>query len=229
MRKNAQLKSFSNDNSKKRNKNQFSFLFNAFTKSDWIEELTNVDSITYMLMKEEVEEFFYKTGGYLNQIDFELCYKLAIEATLRQIKKSITKNKKCFFENKEDSNIKVFNKIKQRLLNNIKNLFDSKRKINLLNFQIWIMADIYENHEIDFTVRDLKKLAKDEPNLIIEHIKTLESKFELTFEEIKELSEKLDINLSYFIESELSSQFKNLRKRINNQLYLYFYIKEEIA
>ncbi|MDD2887620.1 MAG: hypothetical protein PHY66_08125 [Aliarcobacter sp.] len=58
MKKNAQLKSFSNDNSKKRNKNQFSFLFNAFTKSDWIEELTNVDSITYVFVKDEVEELF---------------------------------------------------------------------------------------------------------------------------------------------------------------------------
>ena len=96
-------------------------------------------------------------------------------------------------------------------------------KTNIVNFEIWIIDDIYENHEIDFTVRDLKKLAKEEPKLIVEHIRTLANNFELSIIEIEDISEKLNISLSHIIESDLSSQFKHLRKSINNnQLYLDF-------
>lgn len=207
---------------KNRNKNQFSFLFNTFTKNDWLSELTNIDSNIYFFMKEEVEELFFKIGGYLILIDFDSCYKLAIEITINQIKKSIKKNVKCFFETENDDNLLVYKKIKERLVNNVKNLFDSKRKTNILNFEIWIIDDIYENHEIDFTIRDLKKLAENEPELIIKHIKTLANNFELTILEIEEIAEKLDINFSHIIKLDLSSQFGNLKKAANNQLYLDF-------
>lgn len=210
------------NNIKNRNKNQFSFLFSTFTNKKWISELTNVDSITYMVMKEEVEEFFFKIGGYLIFIDFDSCYKLAVIITINQIKKSIKKNVKCFFEIENDDNPLIYKKVKERLVNNTKNLFDPKRKTNILNFEIWIIDDIYENHEIDFTIRDLKKLTENEPELIIEHIKTLADNFELTILEIEEIAEKLDIDLSNIIESDLSSQFRNLKKATNNQLYLDF-------
>ena len=83
------------NNIKNRNKNQILFLFDSFTKNEWLKELTESDSNIYALIKEEVEELFLKTGGYLIFIDFDSCYKLAVEATIRQVKKSIT-----FFENK---------------------------------------------------------------------------------------------------------------------------------
>lgn len=207
---------------KNRNKNQFSFLFNTFTKNDWLRELTNIDSNIYFFIKEEVEELFFKIGGYLIFIDFDSCYKLAVEITISQIKKSIKKNIKCFFEIENDDNPLIYKKVKERLVNNTKNLFDPKRKTNILNFEIWIIDDIYENHEIDFTIRDLKKLAENEPELIIEHIKTLADNFELTILEIEEIAEKLDINFSHIIKLDLSSQFRNLKKAANNQLYLDF-------
>lgn len=207
---------------KNRNKNQFSFLFNTFTKNDWLRELTNIDSNIYFFIKEEVEEFFFKIGGYLIFIDFDTCYKIAVEITINQIKKSIKKNVKCFFEIENDDNPLIYKKVKERLVNNTKNLFDPKRKTNILNFEIWIIDDIYENHEIDFTIRDLKKLAENEPELIIEHIKTLADNFELTILEIEEIAEKLDINFSHIIKLDLSSQFRNLKKAANNQLYLDF-------
>ena len=223
MTKHVQIESFSCDIIKNRNKNQISFLFDTFTKNEWLSELTNIDSITYLLLKEEVEKLFLNTGNYLTYLDFDTCYKIAVEITINQIKKSIKKNVKCFFERENDDNLLIYKKVKERLVNNTKNLFDSKRKTNIVNFEIWIIDDIYENHEIDFTVRDLKKLAKEEPKLIVEHIRTLANNFELTVDEIKELSKKLDINLSHIIESDLSSQFKYLRKStINNQLYLDF-------
>ena len=211
------------NNIKNRNKNQFSFLFSTFTKKDWLVELTNIDSTTYIFVKEEVEELFFNTGNYLNNLDFDSCYSLSKEITSIQVKKNVKRNKKCFFEVEDNDNSLIYKKIKERLVSNLRNLFDSKRKTNILNFEIWIIDNIYENHEIDFTIRDLKKLAKEKPKLIIEHIRTLANNFELTVDEIKELSKKLDINLSHIIESDLSSQFKYLRKStINNQLYLDF-------
>lgn len=208
-------------NTKNWNINQI--VLHSFTRKDWIEELTNIDSITYLLIKEEVEELFYNTGNYLNYLDFDSVYKLAVEVTKAQVEKSIKKNKKCFFQIQNNDNLLIYKKIKERLVNNIKNLFDSKRKTNVLNFEILIIDKIYENHEIDFTIRDLQKLAKNEPKLIIEHIKTLANNFELTIIEIEDISEKLDLNLSHIIDSCLLSPFINLKKAINNnQLYLDF-------
>ena len=210
-------------------KNQISFLYDRFTKNDWLIELTNIDSITYLLLKEEVEKLFFNTGNYLTRLDFDSCYKIAVEITINQIKKSIRKNVKCFFEIENDDNPLIYKKVKERLVSNTKNLFDSRRKTNILNFEIWIINDIYENHEIDFTMRDLKKLAENEPELIIEHIKTLANNFELTILEIEEIAEKLDINFSHIIEIDVALQFKNLKKSANNQLYLIFDQESEVA
>lgn len=210
------------NNIKNRNKNQILFLFDSFTKNEWLKELTESDSNIYALIKEEVEELFLKTGGYLIFIDFDSCYKLAVEVTIHQLQKSIKKKKKCFFETDNDNNLLIYKKVKERLVNNVKNLFDGKRKTNIIYSQIWLMDDIYKNHEIDFTIRDLQKLANIEPELIIEHIKKLANSFELTYIEIEQLTEKLNIDLSNVIEIDLNLQFKNLRKTINNQLYLDF-------
>ena len=210
------------NNIKNRNKNQILFLFDSFTKNEWLKELTESDSNIYALIKEEVEELFLKTGGYLIFIDFDSCYKLAVDVTIHQLQKSIKKNIKCFFEIENDDNSLIYKKVKERLVNNVKNLFDSKRKTNIIYSEIWLMDDIYVNHEIDFTIRDLQKLAIIEPELIIEYTIKLANNFELTYIEIEQLTEKLNIDLSNVIELDLNLQFKNLRKTVNNQLYLDF-------
>lgn len=210
------------NNIKNRNKNQILFLFDSFTKNEWLKELTESDSNIYALIKEEVEELFFKTGGYLIYLDFDSCYKLAVEVTIHQLQKSIKKNIKCFFEIENDDNSLIYKKVKERLVNNVKNLFDSKRKTNIIYSEIWLMDDIYVNHEIDFTIRDLQKLAIIEPELIIEYTIKLANNFELTYIEIEQLAEKLNINLSNVIELDLNLQFRNLRKAVNNQLYLDF-------
>ena len=214
-----------------RNKNQFSFLFKSFTKSDWIKELTDVDSNLYFFIKEEVEEFFYNTGGYLTYLDFESCYKLAVEATSRQIKKSIQKNEKYFFEIKNNNNSLIYKKIKERLVNNLKNLFDEKRKINVLNIDLLIMDNIYESYEIDTTLWDLRKLVNSNPQIIIDNIIKLANSFEITLTEIAELGEKLNMDFSAIPELNLSLEFRNLRKHANSQAFFVFGIEnfEEVA
>jgi len=207
---------------KNKNKNQILFLFSSFTKDQWLLELTNIDSTIYLLVKEEVEELFYKLGGYLTYLDFDSCYQLAVEITKNQINKSIKENKKCFFEVKNNDNLLVYKKVKERLVNNIKNLFDYKRKINVSNFEILLMDEIYENYEIDFTIRDLQKLIIIKPELVIDNIIKLANNFELTIIEIEELGEKLDIDFSNIVNLDLNLQFKNLKKAVNNQIYFDF-------
>jgi tRNA splicing endonuclease len=203
-------------------KNNYQSLFVNYNKNSWLIELTQIDSNIYVIIKEEVEELFFNAGGYLKYLNFESCYKLATEMTSTQIKKNIKKNKKCFFENENNDNFLAYQKIKQRLVNNIKNLFDSNRKFNLVNFEIWQIDEIYENHEIDFTIRDLQKLSITEPQIIIDNLKILASNFELTIIEIDEICEKINLKFTDIIKIDLSLQFKNLRKASNNQTYFDF-------
>ena len=211
-----------------KNKNQILFLYNSFTKNNWITELTNDDSDIYMFIKEEVEELFYNAGGYLKYLDFESCYKLAVEVTINQVEKNLFKNKKYFFEIERNDNLLVYKKIKQRLVNNLKNLFDQKRRINVLNINLSLMDEIYKNYEIDTRIWDLQKLAISNPQIIIDNIKKLANNFELSFIEIEELSEKLNMNFSEIIELDLSNQFKNLID-VNNQTFFIFKTEEEAA
>lgn len=206
-------------------RNQLSF--KSFTKNDWIKELTDINSNLFLFLKEEVAELFYKTSGYLNYLDFDSLYKLGTEVTKSQIEKSIKKNKKCFFENEFDDNFISYKKTKQRLTNVCKNLFDEKRRLNVLNVNLWLMDKIYENYyEIDTTIWDLQKLLKINPQLIIRNIIKLANNFELSFSEIEELSEKLDMDFSTIPELHLSLQFTDIKKDANNPIYFPFEIKE---
>lgn len=201
------------------NKNQILFLFNSFTKNEWLKELTRNDSNIYELIKEEVEELFLNTGGYIIYLDFESCYKLAVEITINQIEKSIKKTEKCFFENPTNDNVLIYKKVKERLVNNLKNLFDSKRKINVMNYEIWIMDKVYEIQEYNFIVRDLKKLINQKPELVINIIKELIDNSEFNIFEAEELAEILDINISDITDSEINIQFRDLRKSSNYLSY----------
>lgn len=213
-------------NKNKTNNQLILFLYSTFTKSDWMKELSNSNSSFYILVKQEVEAFFYNTGGYLNYLDFDSIYKLAVEVTKSQIEKSIKKNKKCFFENEFNDNFISYTKIKQRLNNNLKNMYDSKRKINVLNIDLWLMNSVYVNYEIDTTLWDLKKLANSNPQIIIDNIIKLVNSFEITLSEIDELGEKLNMDFSGIPELNLSMQLKNLRKDTNNQAFFVFEIED---
>lgn len=203
-------------------------LFKPFTKGKWIKELINPNSNLYLFLKEDVRKLFYKTGNYLNYLlDFDSVYKLATEVTKNQVEKSIIKNKKCFFENEFNDNFISYTKIKQRLVNNIRNMYDSKRKINVLNIDLWLMDSVYVNYEIDTTLWDLKKLANSNPQIIIDNIIKLANSFEITLSEIDELGEKLNLDFSAIPELNLFLEFRNLRKNVvNNQTYFSFEIKK---
>ena len=84
--------------------------------------------------------------------------------------------------------------VKQRLVNNIKNLFDKNRKFNLNKHEIMILNDIYETYEEEFIIYDLEKILKYNPELIYKYIKILVQNFEIFVEEAEDLCLKLNIN-----------------------------------
>lgn len=199
-----------------------------FTKSEWIKELINPNSNLYLFLKEDVSGLFYKIGYLTYLLDFDSIYKLAVEVTKNQIEKTIRKNKKFFFENEFNDNYISYTKIKQRLTNNLRNMYDSKRKINVLNIDLWLMDSVYVNYEYEIatTLWDLKKLANSDPQIIIDNIIKLANSFEITLSEIDELGEKLNMDFSAIPELNLSIQFKNLRKDANNQAFFVFEIED---
>ena len=198
----------------------------TFTKSEWIKELINPNSNLYLFLKEDVSQLFYKIGYLTYLLDFDSIYKLAVEVTKNQIEKTIRKNKKIFFENEFNDNYISYTKIKQRLTNNLRNMYDSKRKINVLNIDLWLMDSVYVNYEIDTTLWDLKKLANSNPQIIIDNIIKLVNSFEITLSEIDELGEKLNMDFSAIPELNLSMQFKNLRKDADTQAFFVFEIED---
>jgi hypothetical protein len=117
--------------------------FESYPKEKWREELIDINSTTYEFIKDDVEELFHKTGGYLLYLDFESLYKLATEITVSQILKNISKNKKCFFERDNINNLDKYYLIKQRICNNCKNVFDKNRKINVVFLQT--MINVFRN------------------------------------------------------------------------------------
>ena len=194
--------------------------FSSYSVKTWKEELINIDSVTYEFMKEDVENLFYSTGGYLTYLDFESIYRLSIEVTALQVFKNISKNKKCFFE--RDNLDNKYYLIIQRICNNARNVFDSKRKINVISLQSMIMDVIYENYEIDFTVLDVEKLSKNEPAKLIFAINSLLNNYDLNYDEVLDMSVKYNIDSSNFYILNFANQFRNLKKASNNQIIIDF-------
>ena len=204
--------------------------FSSYSLETWKEELINIDSVTYEFIKDDVEELFYKTGGYIKYLDFESIYRLSIEVTASQVLKNISKNKKCFFERDNINTLDKYYLIKQRICNNCKNVFDTNRKINIVFLQTMIMDSLYENYEEDLTILDIQKLSKNEPTKLVFAINTLLNNYDLSSEEAIELSQKYNISLSNFNILNFANQFQYLKKSVNNQIFIDFYDEErEVA
>ena len=198
------------------------FTFWVLYKKKWRKELVDINSDFYEFIKDDVENLFYSTGGYLKYLDFESIYKLAVEITASQVVKNISKNKKCFFERDNINNNDKYYLIKQRVCNNCKNVFDTNRKINIVFLQKMILDEIYENYEVDFSVIDIQKISKYEPKKLIFAINSLLNNYDLSHEEAVELTEKYNIDKSNFSSYYFSQQFRILKKQSNSQVFIDF-------
>lgn len=212
-----------------KDKNKYQFLFQNFSKEEWIEEqLSNMDSAFFEIIREEVEEFYFKIIKNNHSIlHFDDMYNIAKQVTINQIQKSVTKNKKCFFENKinaKDTSM-YYIRIKSRLVNNLHNLTQTSRKINVLDVPCMIISDVYTNYEIDLTVVDVEKIAIKEPSKLIFAINALLNNYDLNYDEAVEISQKYNIDSSNFYILNFANQFKNLKKESNNQIVIDFYME----
>lgn len=196
--------------------------FGSYRREKWISELMDINSVSYELMKEDVEKLFISTGGYFEVLDFESCYLLSKEILKKQLLKNSYKKKVYFFEKNVENNHDVYRKIVQRLTNLIYNLFDIKRTTNIINLQIWIIDEVYQNYEIDFNIEDIKKILCIEPEKLISVIYLLLNSFELETDELIEICEKYNINKSNFSSYYFSEQFRILKKESNNQIFINF-------
>ena len=212
-----------------KDKNKYQFLFQNFSKEEWIEEqLSSTDSAFFEIIREEVEEVYYKiiTNNHA-VLHFDDMYSLAKQVTINQIQKSVTKNKKCFFEDKindKDTSMYYY-RIKSRLLNNLRNLHQP-RKINVLDVPHLIISDVYTNYEIEFIIgTDIQKIAIKEPSKLIFAINSLLNNYDLSYDEAVEISQKYNIDSSNFYILNFANQFKNLKKESNNQIVIDFYME----
>lgn len=209
-----------------RDMDKYQFLFENLSKKEWIEEqLSSTDSAFFEIVREEVEEFYYKVIKNNHSIlHFDDMYSLAKQVTINQIQKSLRKHKRCFFENKgciNDTSM-YYSRIKSRLVNNLHNLTQTYRKINVLDVPYMIISDIYTNYEIDFTVIDVEKIAIKEPSKLIFAINSLLNNYDLSYDEAVQISQKYNIDSSNFLIFNFSYQLKNLRKSANNQIVIDF-------
>ena len=212
-----------------RDKDKYQFLFENFSKKEWIEEqLSSTNSAFFEIIREEVEEFYYKVIKHNSSIlSFDDMYNLAKQVTINQIQKNLSKHKKCFFENKgciNDTSM-YYSRIKSRLVNNLHNLTQTSRKINVLDVPYMIISDVYKNYEIDFTIGDIQKIAIKEPSKLIFAINSLLNNYDLSYDEAVEITQKYNIDSSNFLIFNFSNQFKNLKKASNNQIVIDFYME----
>lgn len=113
----------------------------SISKDDLIIELKNPESFIYDLIKIDTISLFFNTGGFVNDgITDDDLYKLGVDTTIKQIKK------RYFFDLMNEDNILIINKIKSRIVNNIRNFFSLSRKTNYLNI-IQYFFSMEENYE----------------------------------------------------------------------------------
>ena len=114
----------------------------SISKDNLIVELQNSESFIYDLIKFDTISLFLNTGGFVNDgITDDDLYKLGVDTTIKQIKK------RYFFDLMNEDNILIINKIKSRIVNNIRNFFSLSRKTNYLNI-IQYFFSMEENYEV---------------------------------------------------------------------------------
>ncbi|QKF77479.1 hypothetical protein [Arcobacter defluvii] len=124
-------------------------------KDELIVCIKNPESWIYdFYLREKCINLFVRTGGFtgIGLCDDDL-YRIGVDITINQI------NKRYFFELVDD-NLLILNKVKSRIVNNIKNYFSPTRKVNYQQFQNFIFQidDLYDNSEEIIFEIDLEKI-----------------------------------------------------------------------
>lgn len=103
----------------------------SMKKEELLDHLKNSESWIYdCYLREKCINLFQKTGGFIGiGLSDDDLYKIGVEATIYQL------NKRYFFDLNSDCHLLILNKVKSRVVNNIRNYFSSTRKVNYQQFQ----------------------------------------------------------------------------------------------
>ena len=131
---------------------------NCMGKDELLMHIKDQDSWIYdFYLKEKCINLFIRTGGFISvQLSDDDLYKIGVVTTIRQI------NTRYFFDLQND-NIMILNKIKSRIVNNIRNYFSPFRKINYTQFNdyLYVTEDLYDTFEKIVLEIDLKKIDRE--------------------------------------------------------------------
>ena len=131
---------------------------NCMGKDELLMHIKDQDSWIYdFYLKEKCINLFIRTGGFISvQLSDDDLYKIGVVTTIRQI------NTRYFFDLQND-NILILNKIKSRIVNNIRNYFSPFRKINYTQFNDYLdftqdLDDAFEKIVLEI---DLQKIDRE--------------------------------------------------------------------
>ena len=127
-------------------------------KEELIVCLKNPESWIYdFYLRNSCINLFQRTGGFtgIGLCDDDL-YRIGVETTIIQL------NKRYFFDLNND-NFLILNKIRSRIVNNIRNYFSPFRKINYTQFNdyLYVTEDLYDTFEKIVLEIDLKKIDRE--------------------------------------------------------------------
>lgn len=167
-------------------------------------QLVDVDSHLYSMIKSKALLIYRNTmsnmGIKLDPI-FELdeLYMLAVHDTARQVRKN---KKKWMMQLGEKNALEKINLIRGRVVSNIRNLFDEKRKGNIRN-QVSKIEDIassdffaqkHVENEQNLIVEDLIKLSLSDKSTVIKHLENLIDTYDISLSEAEELCDRIELD-----------------------------------
>ena len=203
---------------------------NCMGKDELLMHIKDQDSWIYdFYLKEKCINLFIRTGGFISvQLSDDDLYKIGVVTTIRQI------NTRYFFDLQND-NILILNKIKSRIVNNIRNYFSPFRKINYtqLNDYLHQTEDLCDTFEKIVLEIDLQKIDRETIKIALKKVweNSIGDNFDLIdFEELSKQFGFTPLNVLNY--DPYSFAFKITKESLNNncyQLALFFDAEEEVA
>ena len=186
-------------------------------KEELIVCLKNPESWIYdFYLRNSCINLFQRTGGFtgIGLCDDDL-YRIGVENTIIQL------NKRYFFDLNND-NFLILNKIRSRIVNNIRNYFSPFRKINYTQFNDYLYAteDLYDTFEKIVQEIDLQKIDRETIKIALKKVweNSIGDNFDLIdFEELSKQFGFTPLNVLNY--DPYSFAFKITKESLNNNCY----------
>ena len=191
---------------------------NCLEKDELLIHLKNQDSWLYdFYLRQKCINLFVRTGGFISiQLSDDDLYKIGVVTTIRQI------NTRYFFDLQND-NIMILNKIKSRIVNNIRNYFSPFRKINYTQFNdyLYVTEDLYDTFEKIVLEIDLKKIDRETIKIGLKKVwEDAVGDIDFDLQDFEELCKKFGLRtLDILNYDPYSFAFKITKESLNNNLY----------